>query len=203
MQESGIFDALQRGFLESLCLSICENAEHPDEILEFWTLTIHYMDGNSSRERVACSLAVKEQRGTSITIHDAKSSLNDFIRKLNDFCMILPELPAEKNIVLQVTYTDERPESYFAPGFPHPVYSPAGFSSDDLQDKVTSDVASMLTSYHAGSLQVSHLRNVITAHDSSPPRVSPRAEETERGRRGYVRCGRAVQSVCEPASQVE
>ncbi|KAF1845444.1 DNA-binding protein [Cucurbitaria berberidis CBS 394.84] len=167
LMETGIFDALQRGFLKSLHLSIYE--KQPSDILESWTLTVQYMHVGPAGQRLPSSFDLKERRGAKITLSHVKLSLNDFVRKLTGLCLTLPALPEDKKIILEIGYTNDKPQDYFAPGFPHPVYDVTRFPSTDDWEKVTSDVALMCTGYHAASLRVSHLRSKNPSIKNSLP----------------------------------
>ncbi|CAO2655935.1 Nn.00g047380.m01.CDS01 [Neocucurbitaria sp. VM-36] len=175
LMETGIFDVLRRGLLKSLHLSIYES--HPADILESWTLTVHYMDVPTGG-RVPSSFDLKERQGTTITLSQIKLSLNDFIRKLTGLCITLPALPEDKKIALEIGYTNDRPQNYFAPGFPHPVYDLARFPSTDDWEKITSDVALLYTGHHAASLKVSHLSRKNDRVKNALPSKMKCTEET-------------------------
>lgn len=92
-----------------------------------------------------------------MTIHQAKLSLNDFVRKLNGHCASLPVLPEEKCIVLSIKYTDIRPDSYFAPGFEEPVTDFAKFPVSAGWKKVTTNIGDVNLGQHTVALVATHL----------------------------------------------
>ncbi|KAF1945345.1 hypothetical protein EJ02DRAFT_509577 [Clathrospora elynae] len=155
--EGGVFDALQRGFLASLQLSIHESPECLLDNLEAWTFSFNYMTTSTNGARSLSSIDLKDQEGSVITLHQAKLSLNDFVSKLTGLCASLPALPQEKCIVLSIGYTDTRPDEYFAPGFDQPVMDLARFPHNDDWVKTTTDVGVLNAGHHAAALVVSRL----------------------------------------------
>ncbi|KAH7383237.1 HORMA domain-containing protein [Pyrenochaeta sp. MPI-SDFR-AT-0127] len=157
LMETGIFDALRRGYLKSLHLSVHESSERPSDVLEAWTWTFHYVastDGTHTLE----SIDLKDDIGYTITLRQAKLSLNDFIRKLTGMCATLPALPETKSIILHVGYTNERPQEYFAPGFEQPAIDTARFPANPDWEKTTTEVGIMNAGHHTASLAVSYLQ---------------------------------------------
>ncbi|KAF2849987.1 hypothetical protein T440DRAFT_121570 [Plenodomus tracheiphilus IPT5] len=176
--ETGIFDAFRRGYLSSVHLTMFEKAEFPENVLESWTLTFHYVDVSGGRS--VSSMDLSEQSGSKITLSHVKLSLNDLIRKLGHSCADLPALPEERHMRVEIGYTDDRPESYFAPGFQEPVRDVFRFPSDEDWEQSTLNAGMVYTRHHAVALKGSHLSRTNADVDNALPSCMQYTEEVSK-----------------------
>lgn len=136
-----------------------ETSERPHDALEAWTWTFHYI-ARLNGTRALDSIDLKDGVGSTVTLRQAKLSLNDFIRKLTGICATLPALPETKSIILHIGYTADRPLEYFAPGFEQPAIDIAKFPASSDWRKTTTEVGIMSAGHHAASLTVSYLQKL-------------------------------------------
>lgn len=95
-QEKGAFDALQKKVLRALQLTLTENPDHPEEVIESWTFTFNYTqveDGEMSLSQIS----LKTEGGTPITVKNAKYALQTMQRMVVTLCSTLPDLPRESD----------------------------------------------------------------------------------------------------------
>ncbi|KAH9864039.1 hypothetical protein J1614_009972 [Plenodomus biglobosus] len=177
--ETGVFDAFQRGYLSSVHLTIFEKADFPDNVLESWTLTFHYV-GSSGRRSLSSIALLSDQSGSKITLSRVKLSLNDLIRKLGHSCAELPALPEERHMRVEIGYTNDRPESYFAPGFEEPVRDMVRFPSDENWEPGTINAGMVYTGHHVVALKGSHLSRVNAGIDNALPSVMQYTKEVSK-----------------------
>ena len=127
--KDGIFDALRRGVLDSMQLSVILDKDKPSNVLESYTFKFQYTEGQLD------GMMVSSPRGTPVTLRDARSSLATLNRFLMELTEGLPDLPrkfcckldlysraltgskATRFLTVHVFYTDDCPQEYVAPGF--------------------------------------------------------------------------------------
>ena len=95
MQERGIFDALQSGYLEAIQLSICSDSSRPSEILECYTFAITYSSSSGSSGRTVSSVTLSPGPHPAFFVGDAQRSFNAAIKGLLKVTRGLPQLPRE------------------------------------------------------------------------------------------------------------
>jgi HORMA domain len=95
MQEGGIFDALQTGYLEAIQLSICADSSRPSEIVECYTFTVTYTSSSGQTGRNVSSITVSPDPHTAFFVGDAQKSFNTAIKGLLRLIRGLPQLPRE------------------------------------------------------------------------------------------------------------
>lgn len=131
--EKGCSDALVKKYLETVTMGIFTDIEHPEQVLESYTISFGYPASKEHetirmmRSTVA-SLQVKTMDGESKTV---AASLNvtfkqQIVRILRSLCVMiqtLGPLPEKKYVSLQLTYYDElTPHDYEPPGFSSTVF---------------------------------------------------------------------------------
>lgn len=162
---------MQRGFAKALQLSVHENLdgdEYQFDILEAWTFTFHY-----NGAKALTGIELQERESNVITLSQAKMSLNDFVRNLTGLCGSMPALPHNKSVAMQMTYTDESPPAYRAPGFGHDIPNLARYPANDEWSRLTLEAGIVSTGHHTAALKVSHL------HSKNPDVYSIPSEELE------------------------
>ena len=95
MQEGGIFDALQNGYLEAIQLSICADSNRPSEIVECYTFTVTYCSSPGQPSRNVSGITVSPDTQTAFLVNDAQKSFNAAIKGLLRSIRGLPQLPRE------------------------------------------------------------------------------------------------------------
>jgi hypothetical protein len=167
-----VFDALRRGFLESLLVIIREQSEDPDHMLERYTFTFEKTETPEGTQAIS-GIVMSDRKGTRVRMTDVRRCLGDFVRKLINLCYNMPALPDKAKLSLEITYTDNCPPEYHAPYFPHTGTATARFPDDERCEKQTVGVGRFNAGFHSVSLKVSHLE--LTPSD--PDGVAPHADE--------------------------
>lgn len=125
--DRGCRDALHRKFLETVTLGIFTDPEHPEIVLESYTISISYPSSkeheliNVLREPSA-NMTVKLAGEEKVIAASQNTSFTQQIsRLLRTLCILmqtLKGLPAKKYASMQITYYDElTPRDYEPPGF--------------------------------------------------------------------------------------
>ena len=79
VQETGIFDALRRGYLKAVQLAIYVDDKHPDIVVESYTFSFTYREKDDGP---SISLKVTDIHGHGVTANDANKNLQLMIRRL-------------------------------------------------------------------------------------------------------------------------
>jgi hypothetical protein len=159
IQDTGIADALEKGFLGSLHFTIYEHKGHPEEALEQWNLQFIYANDKQTGTRVPSGVQITERcrSGEPITVGQAKQSLIKFIQKVTNISYTLPELPDARYMSVEILYNEDCPADYHAPNFSEPVLGASRFPHSEDWKEVNLPVASMATNHHEVALSVIHL----------------------------------------------
>ncbi|KAI8935207.1 hypothetical protein NX059_007797 [Plenodomus lindquistii] len=155
-----------------------EKAESPENVLESWTLTFHYTEANGDRSLTGIDLS--NEAGNKITLSHVKLSVNDLIRKLGASCADLPALPEERYLRVEISYADNRPAEYFAPGFEEPVRDIVRFPSNEDWEQTTINAGLVYTGHHAFSLKGSCLSRTNPDIDNVLPSFQQYPTETSK-----------------------
>lgn len=126
----GCYDALKHKYLETVTLGIFTDLQHPDQILESYTLKFAYPNSRDHellsqiRAQATCvGVEVKMIDGGTkeINANSQGSFKQQIIRMLRILCIMvqtLSPLPDKKYVSMQLTYYDElTPNGYEPPGF--------------------------------------------------------------------------------------
>lgn len=95
MQDGGIFDALQSGYLEAIQLSICADSRRPSEVMECYTFTFTYNSSSGQINRDVSTITVSPGSDAVFLVGDAQKSFNAAIKGLLKLIHGLPQLPRE------------------------------------------------------------------------------------------------------------
>lgn len=91
--QHGVFDALERGFLQALQLNLLDDKERPDRVLESYTFSFNYVAGLSGSG--FADLRMTSSQGQSITMKNVRHSLHACLRQLGFICGHMPCLPGQ------------------------------------------------------------------------------------------------------------
>ncbi|KAK5478839.1 hypothetical protein LTR43_004097 [Exophiala xenobiotica] len=109
MLEDGIFEALQRSYLDTLQVFITKAAD-PRAVLETYSFAFKYVDG-----RLNSILLAPTSR--SLVLENFQKSFKSVIRALLRSLKDLPRLPAHRRLGMSLVYNDDCPPKYQPPGF--------------------------------------------------------------------------------------
>ncbi|KAK5369347.1 hypothetical protein LTR20_007627 [Exophiala xenobiotica] len=109
MLEDGIFEALQRSYLDTLQVFITKAAD-PRDVLETYSFAFKYVDG-----RLNSILLAPTSR--SLVLENFQKSFKSVIRALLRSLKDLPRLPAHRRLGMSLVYNDDCPPKYQPPGF--------------------------------------------------------------------------------------
>jgi meiosis-specific protein HOP1 len=153
-----VFDALHRGFLRSLQISITENADQLSNVLELYTYTFHYKNPAARGDTHPYSgVEMTGPGGVKVTVRTARTAMTDMVRSVVDLCGTMPRLPESRFVRLHLFYNENVPKFYepegFAPSTDHAIFFPEGTCQ-----KVTVCCGEADAGFHTVCLKVSHLR---------------------------------------------
>jgi hypothetical protein len=168
-------DALRRGYLLSLQISIYEREDSPTSILEQWVIAFSYVQDPHTGTRVPIGVEVREGRRSNskstITVSKARQSLVHFIQQVVNVSYVLPDLPASRYFTLEAFYTKECPDDYNAPGFTSPGLQTSDVLSKDDWKRIS--VASMNAGHHGVALSVGYALDQPSHADQQSPEGLP------------------------------
>lgn len=95
-QEKGAFEALQKKVLRAIQLTLSEDPDHPEEVIECWTFTFNYMQVEEGEVSLS-QISLKTEGGTAVTVKNAKYALQTMQRMVVTLCGTLPDLPRKSN----------------------------------------------------------------------------------------------------------
>ncbi|KAG0644386.1 hypothetical protein HOY80DRAFT_898478 [Tuber brumale] len=157
--ETGIFDALRRGYLKAVQLAIYPDDKHPDTVVESYTFSFTYRekDGGPS-----ISLTVTDMHGHGVTANDANKNLQLMIRRLIVITQNLPPLPDKRWLTIRLHYLDGTPKDYDPPNFYRlpPTAFPLRIRENESKAVEKLDCGELNAGYHTVALKVSSLSEV-------------------------------------------
>jgi meiosis-specific protein HOP1 len=131
-QESGIYDAILRKYLEAIQLSIFLDESNSNEITESYVFRFAYPLDPETQDGKAIDITVESNNLKPVTVKDATRSLQQMIRRLIiatqsleplpgkiDIAISWPELTDadERYMTIRLTYNATCPQDYEPPGF--------------------------------------------------------------------------------------
>lgn len=170
-----MFDALHRGFLRSLQISITENADQLSNVLELYTYTFHYKNLAAVKDTHPYSdVEMTGPGGVKVTVRTARTAMTDMVRSVVDLCGTMPRLPESRFVRLHLFYNENVPKFYepegFAPYTDHSIFFPEGTCQ-----KVAVRCGEADLGFHTVCLKVSHLRadDAVDDDDEDEPEDRP------------------------------
>ncbi|KAK2739734.1 DNA binding protein [Onygenales sp. PD_40] len=186
--EDGIFDALEKNFLEAVQMTIFVEKDKPSQILESYTFTFKYTGGpNDVNSRLASISLDATNTGCTAemkTLRTAQRGLEMIIRRLITLSAFLPILPSQRYMEIHLFYTDTSPPGYEPPGFKTAEHDDLLFARNELWSRETQSCGAMDTGIHGVGLKVTSLK---WSGDDLPgadtPEIPADIEYTDRFRR--------------------
>ncbi|KAF2690176.1 hypothetical protein K458DRAFT_99667 [Lentithecium fluviatile CBS 122367] len=114
--ENGVFDAVNKGYVAEIQLSIVQDASQPTQVLELYSFTFQYSDSETS-SNPSVNVQMNGPRNTKVSLFNARQALNTVIKNMVGLSGILPHLPDRRSVLMHMVYNDRRPSGYEAPGF--------------------------------------------------------------------------------------
>ncbi|KAK2802102.1 hypothetical protein FQN50_007466 [Emmonsiellopsis sp. PD_5] len=186
--EDGIFDALEKNFLDAVQMTIFVDKDKPSQILESYTFTFKYTGGpNDVNSRLASISLDATNTGCTAemkTLRTAQRGLEMIIRRLITLSAFLPILPSQRYMEIHLFYTDTSPPGYEPPGFKTAEHDDLLFAQNELWSRETQSCGAMDTGIHSVGLKVTSLK---WSGDDLPgadtPEIPANIEYTDRFRR--------------------
>ncbi|OJD23228.1 hypothetical protein ACJ73_05419 [Blastomyces percursus] len=179
--EHGIFDAIEKNFLEALQMTVFVDKTKFSHVLESYTFTFKYVhaaaggggckqkdSGDDVGKRLA-SVSL-ESTGCTVdmkTVKTARHGLEMIVRRLITLSAFLPTLPNERYMELHLFYTDGSPPEYEPPGFKAAEHNDLLFAQNELWSRETQSCGAMETGIHSVGLKISSLKWSGTDYPSS------------------------------------
>lgn len=92
-QENGAFHAIENGYLRAFQLRIFEDPDHPENVLETYTLAFSYHRLAGTDGRVVSGVEVTGPGGKRASLNNIRIGLTEFMQNLVEFLDKLPDLP--------------------------------------------------------------------------------------------------------------
>ncbi|KAL5435653.1 hypothetical protein PMIN07_012190 [Paraphaeosphaeria minitans] len=115
--ETGVFEAIQRGYLAQLQICIFANEEQPTEMLEMYCFHLVYHDWTQDSSNVMDLEIQDSQTKKTVSLKDAREALNTVIRTMVSLNGTMPHLPERCYMSLYLVWNERRPSGYQPPGF--------------------------------------------------------------------------------------
>ncbi|PWW77271.1 hypothetical protein C7212DRAFT_294033 [Tuber magnatum] len=157
--ETGIFDALRRGYLKAVQLAIYVDDKHPDIVVESYTFSFTYREKDDGP---SVNLKVTDMHGHGVTANDANKNLQLMIRRLIVITQNLPPLPDKRWLTLRLHYLEGTPKDYDPPNFYRlpPTAFPLRIRENESKAVEKLDCGKLNAGYHTVTLKVSSLNEV-------------------------------------------
>lgn len=105
-----MFIALEKGWLRAMELIITSQASQPLQVLEKYTYDFYYGDETVVKFGMPNGT-------TEVSFDNVRSDIRSVIRRIIELDRILPRLPADRYMAVQLHYTDDKPDEFQPPGF--------------------------------------------------------------------------------------
>ncbi|KAF3086927.1 DNA binding protein [Orbilia oligospora] len=161
--ESGIFEALSKGYLKAFQLAVFLDIDHPEVIQEAYTFSINYhrKEFGKSIDIKDITLSTTVQNGAA---HDKSAELLDFaqinrsvralIRRLIVITQNLDLLPENRYLTIRLYHTSDAPEDWAPPMFTQSTGKPLRFDGD-ISTKLSDEIfGTMGTGLHTVQVRV-------------------------------------------------
>ncbi|OJD10318.1 hypothetical protein AJ78_08626 [Emergomyces pasteurianus Ep9510] len=194
--EHGIFDAIEKNFLEAVQMTIFVDKTKSSHVLESYTFTFKYESGSGCKQTkgggddVGKRLASISLESTGCTadmktVKTARRGLEMIIRRLITLSTFLPMLPSERYMEIHLFYTDGSPAGYEPPGFKAAEHNDLLFARNEMWSRETQSCGVMETGVHSVGLKICSLKWSGTNYPSSEyvPEIPADIEYGDRVRR--------------------
>lgn len=166
-----MFDAMIRGYLDELQLSILEDPNQPTKILELYSFNFRYTSASvDSCDNPHIDVDMTDPSGTTVTLGNARLALNTVVRTMVDLNGSLPHLPSRRFVLLHLMYNDRRPRGYQAEGFGPSATNTIRFPTDGWEMQA-SHCGQMSTGIQTVGLRVLYTSQVESMNDENAEAV--------------------------------
>ncbi|KAL5377804.1 hypothetical protein DPSP01_009582 [Paraphaeosphaeria sporulosa] len=115
--ETGVFEAIQRGYLAQLQICIFADELQPTEVLEMYCFHLVYPGWTQYGSNVVDLVIQDSQTRKTVTLKDAREALNTVVRNMVSLNGTMPHLPERCYMSLYLVWNERRPSGYQPPGF--------------------------------------------------------------------------------------
>ncbi|KAH7135833.1 HORMA domain-containing protein [Dendryphion nanum] len=116
--EHGVFDALVKGRLRRLQISLSELDEGPTNILELYNFDFRSSNTNAINVQISNQQGhIGESPGSKITVQGVRAKIHSFAKSIITLNGGLPRLPNSVSLKLYMYLTRDTPEGYIPEGF--------------------------------------------------------------------------------------
>ncbi|XP_072220412.1 zebrafish testis-expressed 38 [Leuresthes tenuis] len=143
----GCFDALEKQYLQIICIGVYTNPEDPNRIIESYQFNFRYTEQGPEMD-----IFRNNDMELQLTLEDTKRASVLLIRKLFLLLQNLDTLPSNVYLTMKLYYYDDvTPADYQPPGFKEGVYNRLWFEGMPVHFKV----GEVHTAYHSLRVKVS------------------------------------------------
>ncbi|EEH09193.1 conserved hypothetical protein [Histoplasma capsulatum G186AR] len=165
--EHGIFDAIEKSFLEAVQMTVFVDKTESSHVLESYTFTFKYTGGCKQKgagDNIGKRLSsvVLESTGCTAdmkTVRTARRGLEMIVRRLITL--------SERYMEIHLFYTEGSPPEYEPPGFKTAEHNDLLFAQNELWSRETQSCGAMETGIHSVGLKISSLKWSGTDYPSS------------------------------------
>lgn len=103
---------MEKGWLRATELIITSVPKEPLQVLEKYTFDFYY------GSETVCSISMPDGRGSlEISSDTVRKDIRSVLKRIIELDRVLPRLPANRFLAVQLHYTDDVPEHFNPPGF--------------------------------------------------------------------------------------
>ncbi|KAF8330034.1 HORMA domain-containing protein [Cantharellus anzutake] len=190
--EKGVFDALEKQYLQSFVFAIYLDKNDPSNIVEAWTFNFRYhkIEGTNvtvpvfslDKAMAGISLAGNSDpvmsaslKGRHITLGEVKRSVKNLIRGLITASQGLEVLPLRRHATFKIYYNNGTPQNYEPPFFvpADPASSSFVFTThnpSESPDKIR--LGTLDTPYHSVTLDIASIVSLIPNSEDNTAQFS-------------------------------
>ncbi|KAF2449445.1 DNA-binding protein [Karstenula rhodostoma CBS 690.94] len=115
--ETGVFEAIQRGYLAQLQICVFADEERPTEVLEMYCFHLVYPGWTQDGSNVVNLEIEDSQTKKTVSLKDTREALNTVVRNMVSLNGTMPHLPERCYMSLYLVWNERRPSGYQPPGF--------------------------------------------------------------------------------------
>ncbi|PGG99064.1 hypothetical protein AJ79_08698 [Helicocarpus griseus UAMH5409] len=185
--EHGIFDALEKNYLEAVQMTVFVDKSKSSQVLESYTFTFKYTGGPKDVGNRLASISLESTgcKAEMKTLKSARRGLEMIVRRLITLSAFLPVLPSERYMEIHLFYTKNSPPGYEPPGFKAAEHNDLFFAQNEMWSRETQSCGAMETGIHSVGLKITSLKCSGEEYPSSEyaPEIPAYIEYGDRVRR--------------------
>lgn len=97
VQDSGIFEVLERGWLHAVEFIITASTAFPLQVVEKYTYHFRYQDGEFQ------GVSIPGKVGRVVSLKTIKQDMRAILKRILEFDRLLPTLPSKDHVKLETT----------------------------------------------------------------------------------------------------